>query len=374
MATSCFNPFRLRKSKSKTLPPPSSSRTQWNTDMENMERKRFDSLESWSMILDSENVETWEVPKEDKEEWTADLSQLFIGNKFASGAHSRIYRGIYKQRAVAVKMVRIPTHKEETRALLEQQFKSEVALLSRLYHPNIVQFIAACKKPPVYCIITEYMSQGTLRMYLNKKEPYSLSTETILRLALDISRGMEYLHSQGVIHRDLKSNNLLLNDEMRVKVGDFGTSCLETQTQESKGNMGTYRWMAPEMVKDKPYTRKVDVYSFGIVLWELTTALLPFQGMTPVQAAFAVAEKNERPPMPASCQPALAHLIKRCWTANPSKRPDFSEIVSALEKYDECVKDGLPLTLHPGMVSRNVILERLKGCVSMSSSSIPVHA
>lgn len=96
-------------------------------------------MESWSMILESENVETWEASKGEREEWTADLSQLFIGNKFASGAHSRIYRGIYKQRAVAVKMVRIPTHKEETRAKLEQQFKSEVALLSRLFHPNIVQ-------------------------------------------------------------------------------------------------------------------------------------------------------------------------------------------------------------------------------------------
>ncbi|KVH88177.1 serine/threonine-protein kinase HT1 [Cynara cardunculus var. scolymus] len=374
MGISCFNPFRFKK-KEKPIPyPSSSSKSPWKTEMENMERKRFDSLESWSMILDSENVETWEVAKEDQEEWTADLSQLFIGNKFASGAHSRIYRGIYKQRAVAVKMVRIPTHKEETRVMLEQQFKSEVALLSRLYHPNIVQFIAACKKPPVYCIITEYMSQGTLRMYLNKKEPYSLSTETVLRLALDISRGMEYLHSQGVVHRDLKSNNLLLNDEMRVKVADFGTSCLETQTQESKGNMGTYRWMAPEMVKEKPYTRKVDVYSFGIVLWELTTALLPFQGMTPVQAAFAVAEKNERPPLPASCQPALAHLIKRCWTAEPSKRPDFTEIVAALEKYDECVREGLPLTLHSGLISKNLILDRLKCCVAMNSNSIPVHA
>nr|XP_043612375.1 serine/threonine/tyrosine-protein kinase HT1 [Erigeron canadensis] len=383
--STCFKMMIHGSKKKEKLPPipypsSSSSKSPWKTEMENMERKRFDSLESWSMILDSENVEAWEVAKEDQEEWTADLSQLFIGNKFASGAHSRIYRGIYKQRAVAVKMVRIPTHKDETRAMLEQQFKSEVALLSRLYHPNIVQFIAACKKPPVYCIITEYMSQGTLRMYLNKKEPYSLSTETVLRLALDISRGMEYLHSQGVVHRDLKSNNLLLNDEMRVKVADFGTSCLETQTQESKGNMGTYRWMAPEMVKEKPYTRKVDVYSFGIVLWELTTALLPFQGMTPVQAAFAVAEKNERPPLPASCQPALAHLIKRCWAAEASKRPDFTEIVQALEKYDECVREGLPLTTlhHSGLnISKNLFLDRLmKSCCMPlnSSDSIHVHA
>lgn len=142
MATSCFHALRLRKSKGKLLPNPlSSSKHQYNSDMDNMERKRFDSMESWSMILESENVETWEVAKEDQEEWTADLSQLFIGNKFASGAHSRIYRGIYKQRAVAVKMVRIPNQREETRTLLEQQFKSEVALLSRLFHPNIVQVL-----------------------------------------------------------------------------------------------------------------------------------------------------------------------------------------------------------------------------------------
>ncbi|XP_026421367.1 serine/threonine-protein kinase HT1-like isoform X2 [Papaver somniferum] len=368
----------FRKGKKKSISLPSTSKNP-ASEMENMEKRRFDSLESWSMLLDSETVDTWEAShyedddNEDqgKEEWTADLSQLFIGNKFASGAHSRIYRGIYKQRAVAVKMVRVPNQDEETRDLLEKQFTSEVALLSRLLHPNIVQFIAACKKPPVYCIITEYMSQGTLRMYLNKKHPYSLSTETILRLALDISRGMQYLHSQGVMHRDLKSNNLLLNDEMRVKVADFGTSCLETQCRASKGNMGTYRWMAPEMIKEKPYTKKVDVYSFGIVLWELTTALLPFQGMTPVQAAFAVAEKKARPPLPANCQPALANLIKRCWASNPSKRPDFTYIVSVLENYDACVKDGLPLPSHSS--GQNVILDRFKDCISVNSS-VPVHA
>ncbi|XP_065014077.1 serine/threonine/tyrosine-protein kinase HT1-like isoform X1 [Musa acuminata AAA Group] len=390
----CFPALRLGKknrASSITLPSsppapppfssssfPSSSRwPKWNhlsSEMEIMERKRWDSLESWSMLLDPGNAENSEANAGgEREEWMADLSQLFIGNKFASGSNSRIYRGIYKQRAVAVKMVRIPEQDEEKRATLEKQFNSEVAFLSRLYHPNIVQFIAACKKRPVYCIITEYMSQGTLRMYLHKKEPYSLSTETILRLALDISRGMRYLHSQGVIHRDLKSHNLLLNDEMRVKVADFGTSCLETQCRESKGNMGTYRWMAPEMIKEKPYTRKVDVYSFGIVLWELTTALVPYQGMTPVQAAYAASEKNLRPPLSTTCSPVLNNLIKSCWSANPAKRPDFSYIVSVLEKFDECLQEGLPVLVQQELRIGNSLLKLFKGCIA-PASSIPVQA
>uniref|UniRef100_J3MG38 non-specific serine/threonine protein kinase n=1 Tax=Oryza brachyantha TaxID=4533 RepID=J3MG38_ORYBR len=359
--------------------PSTSGKHPWPPDADDMEKKRWDSMESWSMLLDTAMGPSGEGGSSSRdsgrrEEWMADLSQLFIGNKFASGANSRIYRGIYKQRAVAVKMVRIPERDEARRAVLEDQFNSEVAFLSRLYHPNVVQFIAACKKPPVYCIITEYMSQGTLRMYLNKKNPYSLSSETILKLALDISRGMEYLHAQGVIHRDLKSQNLLLNDEMRVKVADFGTSCLETRCQATKGNKGTYRWMAPEMTKEKPYTRKVDVYSFGIVLWELTTCLLPFQGMTPVQAAYAASEKNLRPPLSSSCSPVLNNLIKRCWSANPARRPEFSYIVSVLEKYDHCVKEGMPIMAHQELRLWSSVAKIFRmGCIT-NNLSIPVHA
>ncbi|ONK78967.1 uncharacterized protein A4U43_C01F1510 [Asparagus officinalis] len=125
-------------------------------ELEILQKRRWDSLESWSMLLDPANPEGFDSNSGgEREEWMADLSNLFIGNKFASGAQSRIYRGIYKQMAVAVKMVRIPDQDEQTREKLEEQFISEVVFLSRLYHPNIVQFIAACKKPPVYCIIME---------------------------------------------------------------------------------------------------------------------------------------------------------------------------------------------------------------------------
>ncbi|KAI3439563.1 Protein kinase domain-containing protein [Psidium guajava] len=290
---------------------------------------------SWSKYLVSSGAE---IKGEGEEEWSADMSQLLIGGKFASGRHSRIYRGIYKQRDVAIKMISQPEEDEDLASLLEKQFASEVASLLQLRHPNIITFVAACKKPPVFCIITEYMPGGSLRKYLHHQEPHSVSLNLVLKLALEIARGMKYLHSQGILHRDLKSENLLLGDDMSVKVADFGISCSESQLGSTKGFTGTYRWMAPEMIKEKHHTKKVDVYSFGIVMWELLTALTPFEDMTPEQAAFAVSQKNARPPLPPECPPAFRHLISRCWSSNPDKRPYFDEIVSILERYAESLE------------------------------------
>ncbi|BFG32576.1 hypothetical protein CerSpe_188500 [Prunus speciosa] len=290
---------------------------------------------SWSKYLVSSGAE---IKGEGEEEWSADMSQLYIGCKFASGRHSRIYRGVYKQRDVAIKLISQPEEDAGLAVLLEKQFTSEVALLFRLHHPNIISFVAACKKPPVFCIITEYLSGGSLRKYLHQQEPHSVPLSLVVKLALDIARGMQYLHSQSILHRDLKSENLLLGEDMSVKVADFGISCLESQCGSAKGFTGTYRWMAPEMIKEKHHTKKVDVYSFGIVLWELLTALTPFDNMTPEQAAFAVSQKNARPPLPSTCPMAFSRLISRCWSTHPDKRPHFDEIVHILERYAESLE------------------------------------
>ncbi|KAH0450954.1 hypothetical protein IEQ34_021646 [Dendrobium chrysotoxum] len=291
---------------------------------------------SWSKYLESFGGE---IKGGREDEWSADMSQLLIGNKFAAGRHSRVYHGIYKQREVAVKLISQPEEDKTLAAALEQQFNLEVALLFRLRHPNIITFVAACKKPPVFCIITEYMAGGSLRKFLHKQTPYSLPLKLVLKLALEIARGMDYLHSQGILHRDLKSENILLGQDLSVMVADFGISCQESQCGSGKGFTSTYRWMAPEMIKEKHHTRKVDVYSFGIVLWELMTALIPFHDMNPEQAAFAVAEKNIRPPLPPCCPMALKHLIKQCWDTNPYKRPHFEEIVTTLEMYRESFEE-----------------------------------
>ena len=154
-----------------------------------------------------------------------------------------------------------------------------------------IQFVAACRKPPVYCVITEYLSEGSLRAYLHKLEHKTLSLGKLMTIALDIARGMEYIHSQGVIHRDLKPENVLIDQEFHLKIADFGIACGEAYCDSLADDPGTYRWMAPEMIKKRSYGRKADVYSFGLILWEMVAGTIPYEDMTPIQAAFAVVNK-----------------------------------------------------------------------------------
>jgi len=130
-----------------------------------------------------------------------------------------------------------------------------------------------------------------LRAYLHKLEHQTISLQKLLTFALDIARGMEYIHSQGVIHRDLKPENILIGEGCRLKIADFGIACEEASCDLLADDPGTYRWMAPEMIKRKSYGRKVDVYSFGLILSEMLTGTIPYEDMNPIQAAFAVVNK-----------------------------------------------------------------------------------
>ncbi|KAI3682928.1 hypothetical protein L1987_83318 [Smallanthus sonchifolius] len=276
------------------------------------------------------------------EDRTVDLSKLFLGSRFAHGAHSQLYHGMYKDETVAVKIIRVRDEDEnkELGIRLKNQFLREVALLSCLHHQNVIKFIAAGRQPPVFCVITEYLSKGSLRAYLHKLEDNTveengiLSWEMIIKMALDIARGMEYVHSQGVIHRDLKPENILVTNDFQLKIADFGVSCEEGYCDVVLDDPGTYRWMAPEMFKRKRYDRKVDVYGFGLILWEMVAGALPYKDMTSIQAAFAVMHKSLRPTIPPDCPPAMKTLIELCWSSDPRKRPEFLKVVKVLEKFE----------------------------------------
>ncbi|AEE85868.1 putative dual-specificity kinase TKL-Pl-4 family [Arabidopsis thaliana] len=265
------------------------------------------------------------------EEWTIDLRKLHMGPAFAQGAFGKLYRGTYNGEDVAIKLLERSDSNPEKAQALEQQFQQEVSMLAFLKHPNIVRFIGACIKPMVWCIVTEYAKGGSVRQFLTKRQNRAVPLKLAVMQALDVARGMAYVHERNFIHRDLKSDNLLISADRSIKIADFGVARIEVQTEGMTPETGTYRWMAPEMIQHRPYTQKVDVYSFGIVLWELITGLLPFQNMTAVQAAFAVVNRGVRPTVPADCLPVLGEIMTRCWDADPEVRPCFAEIVNLLE-------------------------------------------
>ncbi|KAG6768391.1 hypothetical protein NC652_019317 [Populus alba x Populus x berolinensis] len=313
------------------------------------EKSRSKKDSAWTKYFDHGGGKVNAVEAAD--ECSVDLSKLFLGLRFAHGAHSRLYHGLYKDEPVAVKLIRVPDDDENGNLAirLENHFNREVMLLSHLHHPNVIKFVAACRKPPVYCVITEYLSEGSLRAYLHKLEHKTLSLGKLMTIALDIARGMEYIHSQGVIHRDLKPENVLIDEEFHLKIADFGIACGDAYCDSLADDPGTYRWMAPEMIKKKSYGRKVDVYSFGLILWEMVAGAIPYEDMTPIQAAFAVVNKNSRPVIPRDCPAAMGALIEQCWSLQPDKRPEFWQIVKVLEQFESSLAhDGtLNLVLNP---------------------------
>ncbi|CAK9157533.1 unnamed protein product [Ilex paraguariensis] len=323
----------------------------------------------WTKYFDNGGGRVTSV--ETADEYMVDLSKLFLGLRFAHGAHSQLYHGIYKDEPVAVKIIRVPDddENEELAARLVKQFNREVILLSRLHHQNVIKFVAACRKPPVYCVITEYLSEGSLRAYLHKLEHRSLPLQKLVTLALDIARGMEYIHSQGVIHRDLKPENILINQEFQLKIADFGIACEEVYYDLLADDPGTYRWMAPEMIKRKSYCRKVDVYGFGLILWEMVSGTIPYEDMTPIQAAFAVVNKNLRPALPGDCPHAMRALIEQCWSLHPEKRPEFWQVVKVLEQFESSLaRDG---TLD--LVQNQTCHDHKKGLLHWIQKLAPTH-
>ncbi|CAI7814595.1 unnamed protein product [Closterium sp. NIES-53] len=153
-------------------------------------------------------------------------------------------------------------------------------------------------------------------------------------MALDVAKGMNYLHccNPPIVHRDLKSQNLLVDKNWVVKVCDFGLSKIKHQTYlSSRTAAGTPEWMAPEVLRNEPTNEKSDVYSFGVVLWELSTMQRPWRGLNAMQVVGAVGFQQRRLDIPASVDPAVSEIIRACWAEKPSERPSFSQIVHELK-------------------------------------------
>ena len=209
-----------------------------------------------------------------------------------------------------------------------ESLRREIVILSSLSHPSLLKLRGYTNEWP-FCLVTEYMKNGSLFAFLRDRPEELTPTDRTL-IAFDVASGMAYMHDQRVMHRDLKSLNILLDENKKAKLCDFGLARLITHEPMS-GLVGTAQWMAPEvLLSDPSYDAKIDVYSFGIVIWELLTSRVPYAGIDLAILPRLVVNDGLRPEIPKETPPELANLMTSCWNANPMLRPSFHQITQLL--------------------------------------------
>ncbi|XP_015083358.1 putative proline-rich receptor-like protein kinase PERK11 isoform X1 [Solanum pennellii] len=250
---------------------------------------------------------------------------ISLKEEIGRGSYGVVYHGIWNASDVAVKVYFGNQCSEET--LLD--YKKEVEIMKRLRHPNVLLFMGAVYSQEKSAIITEFLPRGSLFKTLHGNN-HLLDFRRRLRMALDVARGMNYLHrwNPPIVHRDLKSSNLLVDKSWTVKVGDFGLSRFKDSTfLTTKSGRGTPQWMAPEVLRNEPSTEKSDVFSFGVILWELMTESIPWNNLNSLQVVGVVGFMDRRLEIPEHLDTRVSTIILDCWQSNPAVRPSFQDII-----------------------------------------------
>ncbi|KAI4996747.1 hypothetical protein ZWY2020_052089 [Hordeum vulgare] len=255
---------------------------------------------------------------------------LTLGEQVGEGSCGTVYHALWYGSDVAVKVFSRQEYSEE----MIRTFRQEVSLMKKLRHPNIILFMGAVASQERLCIVTEFLPRGSLFRLL-RKTTGKLDPRRRVHMAIDIARGMNYLHSSSptIVHRDLKSSNLLVDKNWTVKVADFGLSRLKIETfLTTKTGKGTPQWMAPEVLRNEPSNEKSDVYSYGVVLWELVTQKIPWDTLNTMQVIGAVGFMDHRLEIPSDIDPQWASMIESCWDSDPQRRPSFQELLERLRE------------------------------------------
>ncbi|EMS55011.1 Serine/threonine-protein kinase CTR1 [Triticum urartu] len=253
-----------------------------------------------------------DVTMDDVAEFEIQWEEIVLGERVGLGSFGEVYRGEWHGTEVAVKKFL----QQDISSDILEELKAEVRIMKRLRHPNVVLFMGAVTRIPNLSILTEFLPRGSL-FRLIRRPNNQLDERKRIRMALDVARGMNYLHNctPVVVHRDLKSPNLLVDKNWVVKVCDFGLSRIKHNTfLSSRSTAGTVtdhvhqlqaEWMAPEVLRNEPSDEKCDVFSYGVILWELCTLLQPWE---------------------------VASFWFRSRILDPKTRPSFSEIMAALKR------------------------------------------
>ncbi|KAI4333845.1 hypothetical protein L6164_018604 [Bauhinia variegata] len=290
-----------------------------------------DELEArWNKVLESSMFN--DKPLLPYEEWNIDFSELTVGTRVGIGFFGEVFRGKWNGTDVAIKVFL----EQDLTAENMEDFCNEISILSRLRHPNVILFLGACTKPPRLSMVTEYMEMGSLYYLIHLSgQKKKLSWRRRLKMLRDVCRGLMCIHRMKIIHRDMKSANCLVNKHWTVKICDFGLSRIMTDSpMKDSSSAGTPEWMAPELIRNEPFTEKCDIFSLGVMMWELATLNRPWEGVPPERVVHAVANEGSRLEIPEG---PLGRLIQDCW-AEPHERPSCEDILSRLldSEYSLC--------------------------------------
>ncbi|XP_072247477.1 proto-oncogene tyrosine-protein kinase receptor Ret [Leuresthes tenuis] len=317
---------------------------------------------------ESIETDTFKIPEDPK--WEFPRKNLVLGKTLGEGEFGKVVKatafrlkGKAGYTTVAVKMLKENASHSELRDLL-----SEFTLLKQVNHPHVIKMYGACSQDGPLYLIVEYAKYGSLRNFLresrkvgpsymgrdaNRNSSYlenpddrALTMGDLISFAWQISRGMQYLAEMKLVHRDLAARNVLVAEGRKMKISDFGLSRdvyeEDSYVKRSKGRIPV-KWMAIESLFDHIYTTQSDVWSFGVLLWEIVTlGGNPYPGIAP-ERLFNLLKTGYRMERPENCSEEMYNLMLRCWKQEPDKRPTFSDISKELEKMMVKSRDYLDL-------------------------------
>ncbi|XP_063582416.1 fibroblast growth factor receptor 1 isoform X10 [Pongo abelii] len=313
-------------------------------------------------------VSEYELPEDPR--WELPRDRLVLGKPLGEGCFGQVVLaeavGLDKDKPnrvtkVAVKMLKSDATEKDLSDLI-----SEMEMMKMIgKHKNIINLLGACTQDGPLYVIVEYASKGNLREYLQARRPpgleycynpshnpeEQLSSKDLVSCAYQVARGMEYLASKKCIHRDLAARNVLVTEDNVMKIADFGLARdihhIDYYKKTTNGRLPV-KWMAPEALFDRIYTHQSDVWSFGVLLWEIfTLGGSPYPGV-PVEELFKLLKEGHRMDKPSNCTNELYMMMRDCWHAVPSQRPTFKQLVEDLDRIVALTSNQV---LHPDLTT-----------------------
>ncbi|VDN03312.1 unnamed protein product [Thelazia callipaeda] len=264
-----------------------------------------------------------------RQPWLLDHDEIQLQRKLGEGAFGEVYLAQYVQ-ANKVINVAVKTMREEISRQARLKFMKEARIMRKFSHPNIVKIMGILVYENPLMIVMELCPGGSVLGYLRKNAPTTLDMK--LRFATEASAGLAYLESKHCIHRDIAARNCLLSDKLDIKISDFGMSDERRFIHDEKLEKVPMKWLAPETMQQRIFSSKSDVWSFGVLVWEVyADGREPYPGLSNIQTRAKIVVQNYRMEMPKTTPSSISRLVYRCWKTEPNERPSFADIHEELK-------------------------------------------